>query len=209
MESLGKKLDLSGVVVNQGINVFGNKGSTDQHAYVQQLRDGLSNFFVTFIEVLEDQSHSSLEVEPSILTGDFLQGFYLGTRNALFEEYRESITISVNKICPFSIGVLIALFERAVGLYSTLINVNAYHQPGVEAGKKAATIVLDLQVKITNFLTANRGKLFGVGEIASAIKSPDEVETIFKICERLAANPRRGIQKLPGSSPFYSTYKSS
>ena len=51
MESLGKEKDLDGKVVNQGIAVYGNKGSTDQHAYVQQLRDGLPNFFVTFVQV--------------------------------------------------------------------------------------------------------------------------------------------------------------
>ena len=49
MESLGKETDLDGNVVNQGIAVYGNKGSTDQHAYVQQLREGVHNFFVTFI----------------------------------------------------------------------------------------------------------------------------------------------------------------
>src|SRR5262249_18838549 len=38
MESLGKQLDLQGRRVNQGLAVYGNKGSTDQHAYVQQLR---------------------------------------------------------------------------------------------------------------------------------------------------------------------------
>ena len=32
MESLGKEHDLKGNVVNQGIAVYGNKGSTDQHA---------------------------------------------------------------------------------------------------------------------------------------------------------------------------------
>ncbi|MCC7196483.1 MAG: hypothetical protein IT356_13090, partial [Gemmatimonadaceae bacterium] len=56
MESLGKELDLDGKVVNQGIAVYGNKGSTDQHAYVQQLREGVHNFFVVFIEVLRDLS---------------------------------------------------------------------------------------------------------------------------------------------------------
>src|SRR5262245_39998762 len=53
MESLGKRLNLKGERVEQGIAVYGNKGSTDQHAYVQQLRDGVNNFFVTFIRVLE------------------------------------------------------------------------------------------------------------------------------------------------------------
>jgi glucose-6-phosphate isomerase len=44
MESLGKEHDLDRKVVNQGIVVLGNKGATDQHSYVQQLRDGLNNF---------------------------------------------------------------------------------------------------------------------------------------------------------------------
>ena len=44
MESLGKELDRQGNVVNQGIAVYGNKGSTDQHAYVQQLRDGRHDY---------------------------------------------------------------------------------------------------------------------------------------------------------------------
>ena len=44
MESLGKRLDRDGNRVDQGIAVYGNKGSTDQHAFVQQLRDGINNF---------------------------------------------------------------------------------------------------------------------------------------------------------------------
>jgi glucose-6-phosphate isomerase len=64
MESLGKEKDLDGTIVNQGIAVFGNKGSTDQHSYVQQLREGILNFFVTFIEVLHDRNGKSIMVEP-------------------------------------------------------------------------------------------------------------------------------------------------
>src|SRR5213596_3694492 len=59
MESLGKEKDLDGNIVHQGIAVYGNKGSTDQHAYVQQLRDGVLNFFVTFIEVHKDRPASA------------------------------------------------------------------------------------------------------------------------------------------------------
>ena len=59
MESLGKEKDLAGNVVHQGIAVYGNKGSTDQHAYVQQLREGVPNFFVTFIEVASDRENGA------------------------------------------------------------------------------------------------------------------------------------------------------
>ena len=147
MESLGKEKDLDGKTVNQGIAVFGNKGSTDQHSYVQQLREGILNFFVTFIEVLHDRQGKSMMVEPEVTSGDYLQGFLLGTRQALHENGRESLTITIKEVSPFSVGLLIALYERAVGLYATLININAYHQPGVEAGKKAAAAVIDLQHK--------------------------------------------------------------
>ncbi|MFM7311845.1 MAG: glucose-6-phosphate isomerase, partial [Cyanobium sp.] len=146
MESLGKKLDRDGQVVHQGLAVYGNKGSTDQHAYVQQLRDGVDNFFVTFIEVLEDPGDiPPLEGENP---GDFLDGFLQGTRSALTEEGRLNLSITLQRLDAHSLGALIALFERAVGLYGELVNVNAYHQPGVEAGKKAAAELLDLQARL-------------------------------------------------------------
>lgn len=187
MESLGKELDLAGRVVNQGLAVYGNKGSTDQHAYVQQLREGVDNFFAVFVEVLRDREGASIEVEPGVTSGDFLQGFYLGTRAALFEKGRESVTLTVPDASAFTVGVLIALFERAVGLYAALAGINAYHQPGVEAGKKAAAGVLALQKQALAHLRAQAGKAFTAEQLAAAIGS-DDAETVFKFCVRLAAN---------------------
>lgn len=206
MESLGKELDLGGKVVNQGIAVYGNKGSTDQHAYVQQLREGLHNFFVTFIEVLRDRQSESMAVEPGVTSGDFLSGFYLGTRQALYEKGRESITLTVGEVSAKTVGMLIALFERAVGLYATLVNINAYHQPGVEAGKKAAGAIISLQSKLSDHLATHRGTAFTVAQIAEEIGSDDR-EAIFKILEHLAANPGRGVAKTAGATPFAATYR--
>ncbi len=104
MESLGKHLDLDGKVVDQGITVLGNKGSTDQHSYIQQLRDGLNNFFVTFIEVLRDRNGSSMVVEPNVTSGDYLEGFLQGTRRALYENGRESLTITVREVSHFALA---------------------------------------------------------------------------------------------------------
>ena len=154
MESLGKELDLDGKVVNQGIAVYGNKGSTDQHAYVQQLRDGVNNFFVTFIEVRKGRTGHSIEVEPGTSTADFLQGFLRGTRKALHGSGRKSVTISIPEVTPFQLGLLIALFERTVSFYASLVNINAYHQPGVEAGKKAAGAFLETLNKVRGHVTA-------------------------------------------------------
>ena len=188
MESIGKERDLAGKVVNQGIAVYGNKGSTDQHAYIQQLRDGLNNFFVTFIQVLLDREGKSMQVEPGITSGDYLHGFYLGTRQALWESGRQSITLTIERVDGFYVGLLIALYERAVGLYASLVNINAYHQPGVEAGKKAATVVLQLQGVVFEFLSKNASRGFTAQEIADALSGQSSAETIFKICQHLAAN---------------------
>ena len=197
MESLGKELDLDGKVVHQGLAVYGNKGSTDQHAYVQQLRDGVANFFAVFIEVLRDRDGSSVEVEPGATSGDFLSGFFLGTRSALYESGRPSLTLTVPDASAFTVGMLIALFERAVGLYASLIHINAYHQPGVEAGKKAAASVLSLQRQAVAHLAANPGTAFSADALAAAIGNVDTAEMIFKICTHLAAN-RRGVQTASG-----------
>ena len=208
MESLGKERDLGAKVVNQGIAVYGNKGSTDQHAYVQQLRDGVNNFFVTFIEVLRDRRGRSMHVEPGVTSGDYLSGFLLGTRKALWENGRESVTITVPDVSPQTVGKLIALYERAVGFYGTLVNVNAYHQPGVEAGKKAAAAVLDLQQRIVAHLKATRGTPCTVEDLADRIGAADEVETVFKVLQHLAANPDHGVKRAlaPGASVFAATY---
>src|SRR2546423_10677953 len=110
MESLGKEKDLDGNIVHQGIAVYGNKGSTDQHAYVQQLRDGILNFFVTFIEVEKDRDSGRFEVEDGVTSGDYLQGFLRGTRSALYESGRESITITIPEVNAFYVGALVALY---------------------------------------------------------------------------------------------------
>ena len=203
MESLGKRENLAGDVVEQGVSVYGNKGSTDQHAYVQQLRDGINNFFVTFIRVLRDGG-AGVEVEPGVTSGDYLHSFYLGTRSALFENGRASMTLTIDRVDARSVGVLIALFERAVGLYASLVGVNAYHQPGVEAGKKAAGAALELQASVVSALS---GEPRNASEIAEAIGRPEDAEAIFAILEHLGANGR--ARSAGGRGPDEATFRTS
>jgi glucose-6-phosphate isomerase len=196
MESLGKEKDLDGNIVHQGIAVYGNKGSTDQHAYVQQLREGVNNFFATFIEVLQDGSSNPVEVEAGATSGDYLSGLLQGTRKALYENNRDSITVTIPEVSPFTVGMLIALYERAVSFYASLVNINAYHQPGVEAGKKAAASVLDLQRSIMDTLKAET-KPLSLPDLAGKVGQPEEIESIYKILRHLDAN-NRGV-KLEGN----------
>lgn len=234
MESLGKGVDRNGARVSQGLTVYGNKGSTDQHAFVQQLREGRNDFFATFIAVRRDGSYarpggaggsgatgglsaaasegsgpasspgrgesptranlSDLEVEPSITLGDYLLGLMLGTREALTEQGRPSMLISLPEVNERSLGALIAVFERAVSLYAELINVNAYDQPGVEAGKAAAKAVLSLQTQVLALLQSRPGEAMTAEAIATQLHRPDQTEAIDLLLEHQAANAGRGIE---------------
>ncbi|TVQ94073.1 MAG: glucose-6-phosphate isomerase [Deltaproteobacteria bacterium] len=186
MESLGKRHDRSGRTVEQGLTVYGNKGSTDQHAYVQQLRDGRDDVFVTFLQVLDDGDGPLTEVQPGVRAGDSLQGFLLGTRRALIEQGRPSLTLTLPRLDAWQLGGVIALFERAVGLYASLIDVNAYHQPGVEAGKEAAADLLSLSGTLRGLL--QDGQPRSAAELAAAANA-DPVE-VWSILEHLVATDR-------------------
>eukprot|EP00439_Symbiodinium_sp_Y106_P085112 s109_g27.t1 len=114
MESLGKARNLQGDMVNHGLTVYGNKGSTDQHAILQQLLDGPDDFFAVFIGAIEGvHDKDSKEVETGITSSDYLLAFLLGTRAHRF-------------------------VRKGSGI------VNAYNQPAVELGKQAASDVLTL-----------------------------------------------------------------
>ncbi len=195
MESLGKERDLKGRLVNQGIAVYGNKGSTDQHAYVQQLRDGVPNFFATFLEVREaGGAEKPLKVEGEFTSGDFLQGFLRGTRKALYGKGRQSLTLSLPRLDAFNLGAVIAAYERAVGFYAYMVGINAYHQPGVQAGKEAADEFLKLVAKVKSALTA---KPQTAEDIATALSA--DPEEVFHALNHLAANG--GAKRRAGKSP--------
>ena len=195
MESLGKTLDRKGNVVHSGLTVFGNKGSTDQHAYVQQLRDGPDDHFVTFVAVQDDGYYGQVEVEPGIESGDYLQGLLMGTRKALRETGHPSLTITLSTVDAFRIGALIALFERAVGIYAELVDVNAYHQPGVEAGKKAASDFLAIKAPLLDALSAKPESAAAL----SARANVADVAAAHALLWRLAVN-ERGVAVTAGNT---------
>ncbi|KAE9457355.1 hypothetical protein C3L33_10739, partial [Rhododendron williamsianum] len=196
MESIGKEFDLDAfhcliVLLN---------------SYIQQLRDGVHNFFVTFIEVLRDRPPGhDWELEPGVTCGDYLFGMLQGTRSALYSNDRESITVTVQEVTPRSVGAMIALYERAVGIYASLVNINAYHQPGVEAGKKAAGEVLALQKRVLQVLNEASCKdpvePLTLDEVAERCHAPEDIEMIYKIIAHMAANDRALIAEGSCGSP--------
>ena len=174
---------------------------------MQQLRDGTPDFFVTFVRVLRDREGA----EPRGRAGRDERRLprRLPARHppgAPRERTAVDHPHASRRSTPRSLGLLIALYERAVGLYASLVDINAYHQPGVEAGKKAAAAVLELQRKVVAALR-DRGVTGGTcEELARAAGAPEEVETVFHVLERLAANPDRGVNRHPGTTPFEAVY---
>ena len=110
--------------------------------------------------------------------------------------------MTIEEVKASSVGCLIALFERAVGFYATLINVNAYHQPGVEAGKKAASSVLAVRKDIKIHLEENPGQNFDAKSLANAIGANGKEHWVYKILESLAANHPQSFTRENGGHPL-------
>ena len=97
----------------------------------------------------------------------------------------------LEKVDEFNLGMLIALYERAVAAYAELIHINAFHQPGVQAYKLASKDVIKL-------LTTLEDKLAKLGEFSGTVadfaEKLDLVENEFEldgILAKLAKNAER------------------
>jgi len=196
MESVGKRFDRRGGEIRAGLVVYGNKGSTDQHAFVQQLRDGPDDFFACFLQLMQPSAADPV-LEDGHSAGDCLAGFLEGTRLALEQDGKGTLCIGVQALDAYTFGGLVALFERAVGIYGELLDLNAYHQPGVEAGKQAAAGVLDAQRALVAALGSDA---LGATELAARVGSQDAA-LCWRILRRLSACPGRGVQRLAGPTP--------
>ena len=188
MESLGKEFDLDGKEVHQGLAVMGNKGTSDQHSYVQQLVAGPSNIFVTFVQVLKDRAGASMEVGEGSTSGDYLNAFMLGSKKALEDHGKRTLVITVPTVDAYNVGQLIAIFERAVSIYALMIHINAYHQPAVEFGKKAAGGLIELKNRAAEALLAEK-KSMTAGDLAAKLGA-DESD-VFRLMLHLCANDPR------------------
>lgn len=190
MESLGKELDLEGNTVHQGLNVFGNKGGTDAHAFIQQLNDGRNDFFATFIEVMGDAEN--VNMGDGFTIGDYLYGFAEGLALALTGKGRMVIKSRITAVDAFHLGLIIALYERAVAVYAEFININAFHQPGVQAYKLAAKGILKLAGELDEKLAAVAPATGTAEEIAEKCGLSGELSTVSGFLARKAVNHPEG-----------------
>ncbi len=154
-ESLGKVRDGESV----GPTPIAAFGAIDQHSQIQLYNEGPDNKTVTFIEV--ESFRRSLRVPKvwgdkqgigyvgGLSFADILHAERAGTEHALASHGRPSGTITIPNISEESLGALFMLFETATAYMGELLHVNAFNQPGVEAGKKEAKKILETAGKKT------------------------------------------------------------
>lgn len=140
-ESLGKKPTVGPTPVLA-------VGATDQHSQVQLYNEGPNDKF--FLFVVPERFRTD-PVMPPVFPGEpstaYLDGKRLsavmhamkqGTEEALTSAGRPNATLSLPEISARTVGGLLYMLEMATAMAGTLYGVNAFDQPGVEAGKKAA-----------------------------------------------------------------------
>jgi glucose-6-phosphate isomerase len=146
-ESLGKRQDRAGRVVETGQTPVTSMGATDQHSQVQLYVEGPRDKVVTFLAVESFRKDVKIpRLHPDLPSLAYLGGRSLGelltaerrgTEAALTAAGRPNFTYLLPAISPHVMGQLIYLFEFQTALSGELYGVDAFDQPGVEAGKIA------------------------------------------------------------------------
>jgi len=140
-ESLGKKLDKNGRVVNIGPTPIKALGVTDQHSQAQLYMEGSFDKIISFLSV---ENFGKKVVIPKVDKTHYLGGRTLnellkaeeqGTRSALTKAQRPNLTLTIDEISETTLGELFFFFEMATAYMGELLNINALDQPGVELAK--------------------------------------------------------------------------
>jgi glucose-6-phosphate isomerase len=145
-ESLGKKYDRHGALVEVGMVPTVSIGSTDLHSIAQRYLGGARSIFTTFIDVENKNTavhtpHSSLfescvnHVQDRPVA-DVMRAIFSGTQHAYAVDHRPFISITIPEKNEFWCGKFLQLCMHEVVYLAHLLDVNAFDQPDVEAYKK-------------------------------------------------------------------------
>jgi len=147
-ESIGKRRSRDGRDVYVGPTPVKAVGVTDQHSQVQLYTEGPYDKWFTMLAV-DRPDHSvtiprAFEDRPELayLGGRTLEELFVaereGTRIALTEAHRPCVTLHFPTVSAHTVGQYIYLLELAVAVMGEHYGIDAFDQPGVEAGKVAA-----------------------------------------------------------------------
>ena len=169
MESNGKYVDRDGNVINNyqtGPIIWGEPGTNGQHAFYQLIHQGTTLIPCDFIAPA--QSHNPLADHHNKL----LSNFFAQTEALAFGKTKEEVeaefvkagkslddvknivpfkvftgnkptnSILIQKITPFTLGALIAMYEHKIFVQGVIFNIFSFDQWGVELGKQLANRIL-------------------------------------------------------------------
>ncbi len=168
MESNGKYVTRAGTSVewSTGPILFGEPGTNGQHSFYQLVHQGthlipcdfiapavshnpigehhallLSNFFAQPEALMRGKTEAEVRAE---LTAQGLKGEALEALvpHKVFEGNRPTNSILVKQIDPYTLGMLIALYEQKIFVQGIIWQINSFDQWGVELGKALAKVIL-------------------------------------------------------------------
>jgi len=143
-ESLGKRTRRGGQEIGVGPTPLAARGATDQHSQVQLFVDGPADKLVTFVRVNQSGRRVPIPAGPpasyleGVELGTLLRAEQHGTAVALARAARPSLCWELPRLDAGTLGQLFLALEVQTACQAALFGVDAYDQPGVEAGKEAA-----------------------------------------------------------------------
>ncbi len=145
-ESLGKRVDRSGKVINIGQTPIEALGATDQHSQVQLYMEGPYDKLITFLAVKEYRERVSIpdigfdDEAISYLSGktlnDLIKAEQRAMALALAQAGRPNMTIELDEISERTVGMILYMLEVQTAITGEIFKVDTFNQPGVEKGKK-------------------------------------------------------------------------
>lgn len=145
-ESLGKRYDRNGKVVNYGRTPIVAVGTTDMHAQTQQHQDGRLNKVVQFLEIANPEEeaviHNPFADVPFFKKYDgldmnkALKVALAANEEALSSDNRYNAKFTLPKLNEYYLGQMMYFLMLSVAYEGELADVDAYDQPGVEVYKR-------------------------------------------------------------------------
>jgi glucose-6-phosphate isomerase len=168
MESNGKHVDRAGDAVDYatGPVIWGEPGTNGQHAFYQLIHQGtalvpadfiaparshnpvgahhkmlLANFFAQTEALMRGKTAAEVrrELEAAGMSGAALERLL---PHKVFEGNRPTSSILFRSLTPYTLGVLLAMYEHKIFTQGVIWNINSFDQWGVELGKQLAASIL-------------------------------------------------------------------
>ena len=168
MESNGKCIDRNGNTIDYktGPVIWGEPGTNGQHAFYQLIHQGtivipsdfiapaithnaigdhhhklMSNFFAQTEALMNGKTEEEVKAEL-VKAGKSDEEIKKLTPFKVFQGNKPTNSILVKEITPFSLGMLIALYEHKIFVQGVIWNIFSFDQWGVELGKQLANKIL-------------------------------------------------------------------